>query len=114
VVKRSCKNEPIWVAIHKCMEAIPGISLYSYLYPKLAKMLSFLLSVMFSLQQNQRTRGQNRFCSKGEKVAQTTYIHVSKCKTNKIKGERKKKYQARSIKQSIHSDLANSENHEVK
>jgi hypothetical protein len=47
-------------------------------------------------------------------VAQTTYIHVSKCKTNKIKGERKKKYQARSIKQSIHSDLANSENHEVK
>jgi hypothetical protein len=34
-----------------------GISLYSYLYLKLAKMIkSFLLSPMFSLQQNQRTR----------------------------------------------------------
>jgi hypothetical protein len=42
------------------MEAMLGISLYSYLYPKLAKTLSFLLSLMFSLQQNQR-RGQNRF-----------------------------------------------------
>jgi hypothetical protein len=27
----------MWVAIHKCMEATLGISLYSYLYPKLAK-----------------------------------------------------------------------------
>jgi hypothetical protein len=50
----------MWVAIHKCIEAMLRISLYSYLYPKLAKMLSFLLSLMFS-QQNRR-RGQNRFC----------------------------------------------------
>jgi hypothetical protein len=27
----------MWVAIHKCMEATLGISLYSCLYPKLAK-----------------------------------------------------------------------------
>jgi hypothetical protein len=27
----------MWVAIHKCMEAMLGISLYSYLYLKLAK-----------------------------------------------------------------------------
>jgi hypothetical protein len=49
---------------------------------------------MFSLQQNQKTRRQNRFCQEvgrgreeGE-VAQTMYTHVSKCKNSKIK-ERK-------------------------
>jgi hypothetical protein len=31
VVKRSGRDEPMWVAIHKCMEAMLGISLYSYL-----------------------------------------------------------------------------------
>jgi hypothetical protein len=44
------------------MEAMLGISLYSYLYLKLAKMLFFLLSLMFCIQQNWRTRGRNRFC----------------------------------------------------
>jgi hypothetical protein len=39
VVKRSGSDEPVWVAIHKCMEAMLGISLYSYPYLKLAKML---------------------------------------------------------------------------
>jgi hypothetical protein len=39
VVKKSDRDEPIWVVIHICMEAILGISWYSYLYPKLAKML---------------------------------------------------------------------------
>jgi hypothetical protein len=34
------------VAIHMCMEATLGISLYSYLYLKLAKTLSFLLFLM--------------------------------------------------------------------
>jgi hypothetical protein len=32
VVKRSGKDESTWVAIHKCMEAMLGISLYSYPY----------------------------------------------------------------------------------
>jgi hypothetical protein len=41
VVKRSGRNEPVWVAIHKCMEAMLGISLYSCLYLKLAKTLCF-------------------------------------------------------------------------
>jgi hypothetical protein len=48
----------MWIAIHMCMEATLGISLYSYLYLKLAKTLSFLLSLSFSLQQNGKTRGQ--------------------------------------------------------
>jgi hypothetical protein len=35
----------MWIAIHKCMEAKLGISLYSYHYPELAKMrcLSYYL-----------------------------------------------------------------------
>jgi hypothetical protein len=47
-VKRSGRDEPIWVVIHMCMEAMLGISLYSYLYLKLAKMLVFLISYIFS------------------------------------------------------------------
>jgi hypothetical protein len=39
VVKRSGRDEPMWVLIHKCMEAMLGISLYSYFYPKLAKII---------------------------------------------------------------------------
>jgi hypothetical protein len=46
-VKRSGRDEPMWVVIHICMEAMIGISLYNYLYLKLAKMLSFMLSLIF-------------------------------------------------------------------
>jgi hypothetical protein len=38
----------MWVAIHKCMEATLGISLYSYLYFKLAKCYVCLISYVFS------------------------------------------------------------------
>jgi hypothetical protein len=38
-VKRPGRDEPIWVVIHMCMEAMLGIFLYSYLYLKLAKTL---------------------------------------------------------------------------
>jgi hypothetical protein len=43
----------------------------------------------FSLQQNQRTGGRNRFCLEvggggGRDVAQTMYTYVSKCKNDKI------------------------------
>jgi hypothetical protein len=52
---------------------------------------------MFFLQQNQRTRGWNRFCPEAgrgrgkelgrprQEVAQIMYTHVSKCKNDKIK-----------------------------
>jgi hypothetical protein len=103
VVKRCGRDETMWVSMHKCMEAMLGISLYSYLYLKLAKMLSFLLSLIFSLQQNWRRRGQNRFCleavggeewkrwERWEEVAQTMCTHLSKCKNDKIKERKKKK-----------------------
>jgi hypothetical protein len=38
VVKRCGRDEPVWIVIHLCMETTQGISLYSYLYLKLAKM----------------------------------------------------------------------------
>jgi hypothetical protein len=37
---------------------------------------------MLCLQQNWRTRGQNRFFPE---VAQTMYIHINKCKNDKIR-----------------------------
>jgi hypothetical protein len=36
-VKRSGRDEPIWVVIYITMETTQGISLYSYPYLKLAK-----------------------------------------------------------------------------
>jgi hypothetical protein len=65
-VKKCGRDEPMWVAIHMCMEAMLGISLSSCLSLKLAKMLFFLLSRMFSFQQNQRTREWSRFCWEAE------------------------------------------------
>jgi hypothetical protein len=50
-VKRSGRDEPIQVIIHKCMKAMLGISLYSYPYVKLAKMLClsyYLLCFLFN------------------------------------------------------------------
>jgi hypothetical protein len=38
VVKRSGRDEPVWVAIHQCKGAMLGISLCSYLDLKLAEM----------------------------------------------------------------------------
>jgi hypothetical protein len=40
-VKRTGRDEPIWVVIHMCMETTQGISLYNYPYLKLAKMSHF-------------------------------------------------------------------------
>jgi hypothetical protein len=51
VVKRSGRDEPIWVVIHMCMEAMLGISPYSYPYLKLAKTLClsyYLLCFLFN------------------------------------------------------------------
>jgi hypothetical protein len=83
------------------MEAMLGISLYSYLYLKLAKMLClsyYLLCFLFNKireegrtdsAQKQRGRGN---CGRGGGVAQTMYTHVSKCKNNEILKSEKNKY----------------------
>jgi hypothetical protein len=58
----SGREEPMWIVKYMYTEAMLGISLYSYFYLILAKILFFFLSLMSSLQQNWRTRWQNRFC----------------------------------------------------
>jgi hypothetical protein len=89
VEKMSGRQEPMWVAIHMCMEAMLEISLYSYLYFKLAKTLClsyYSLCFLFnkigykSSQQDMSGRGSVR----GE-VAQRMYTRVSKYKNDKIK-----------------------------
>jgi hypothetical protein len=65
-VERTGRNEPIEVVIHICMETTQRLSLYSYLYLKLAKTPCFsCYSFMLFLLQNLITGGRNRFCSSG-------------------------------------------------
>jgi hypothetical protein len=64
---------------------------------------------MFSLQQNWRGRGENRFCLEvrgGEKVTQTMYTHVSKYKNDKRRKEKKNPNNNKKhyIKKTIHYD----------
>jgi hypothetical protein len=91
-VKRSGRDEPMWVVIHKCMEAMLGISLHSYLYLKISKTLCpyyYLLCFLFNKIREQEggTGSAQRW---GEEAAQIVYTHVSKCKNNKIKLKKKK------------------------
>jgi hypothetical protein len=48
-VKRSGRDEPVWVETHMCMVTTLGIPLYSYLHLKLANMLclSYYLLYVF-------------------------------------------------------------------
>jgi hypothetical protein len=89
-VKRSGRDESMWVVIHVCMEATLGISLYSYLYLKLAKTLClFHYLLCFSHQKIRYKRTEEvlprNWGRKRGRWAQTMYIHVNKCKNDKIK-----------------------------
>jgi hypothetical protein len=87
-VKRAGRDEPIWVVIHMCMEAMLGISLYSYLYLKLSKILClsyYLLCFLFKkIGEEGRTgsawkrRGWGRRTEQGGEMAQTMYAHMNK------------------------------------
>jgi hypothetical protein len=69
VVKRSGRDEPMWVAIHKFIEAMLGIFLYSFLYLKLAKMLclsSYLLCFFFNQIGEQERGTGSAWCRLGE------------------------------------------------
>jgi hypothetical protein len=67
-VKTSGRDEPMQVVVHMCMEAILRISLYSYLYLKLAKMqfLSYYL-LCFSLRKFEKRAEQVLPGSKGRR-----------------------------------------------
>jgi hypothetical protein len=89
VVKRWGRDEPMWVAIHRCMEAMLKISLYSYFYLKLPKTLCLSYYILCFLFKKISEEGGTGFAWTVEE-AQTMYTHVSKFKNDKIK-ERKKK-----------------------
>jgi hypothetical protein len=61
-VKRSGRDEPMWAAIHMYIEAMLGISLYSYLFLKLARILCLTYISNVSSPTKSDIRGQNRFC----------------------------------------------------
>jgi hypothetical protein len=72
----------MWVATHKCMEATLGISLYTCLYPKLAKTLCFLIIsyVFFSTKlENKRAEqvlpGSRVMVGKGRGGLNNVYIY---------------------------------------
>jgi hypothetical protein len=77
--KQSGRDEPIWVVIHKCMETTLGISLYSYLYLKLAKCYVFLIvSYVFLSTKSENNKAEQvlpRSRGGGEEMAQKC-IHM--------------------------------------
>jgi hypothetical protein len=83
VVKRSGRNEPIWVIIHICMETTLGISLYSYPYLKLAKMLclSYYCYVFSSTKLEKKAsvvEGEGGGRGQGGEMTQTMYAQINK------------------------------------
>jgi hypothetical protein len=92
VVKRSGRYEPMWVSIHKYMEAMLGISLNSYLYLKLAKnpCLSIISHVFFSTKsENKRAELVLPGCRGwGGEEGGTNNVYTCKSKNDKIKGEK--------------------------
>jgi hypothetical protein len=84
-MKRSGRDEPMWIVIHMYMEAMLGISLYSYPYLKLAKTLYlsyYLLCFLFNKIREQESRtGSAQKWGEGE-VAQTMYTLVGKLLEN--------------------------------
>jgi hypothetical protein len=68
-----------------CVETIQGISLYSYLYLKLAKIPCFSYYLLYFFFYKE-TRGQNRFWWEvGVDMAQVMHMHASKYKNDKKK-----------------------------
>jgi hypothetical protein len=65
-----------------------GIPLYSYLYPRVTKMICLIFSYVFS-----STKSKKQVELKGVEAlgsGSTMCINVSKCKNNKIKVEKKR------------------------
>jgi hypothetical protein len=88
-MKKSSRDESMWVAIHMYMEVMLGISLYSYFYLKLSKTVCpsyYLLCFLFN--KIRELEGRTGFAWKqwGQVGGGSTmYTHVSKYKNDKIK-----------------------------
>jgi hypothetical protein len=74
--------ESVWVVIHMCMEAMLGISLYSYPYLKLAQMLClsyYCLCLLFNkIGKQGELRGKGGGRGPGGEMAQTMCAHTNK------------------------------------
>jgi hypothetical protein len=82
------------------MEAMLVISLCSYLYPQPSKTICFsyyLTCFCFNKIEEGGTGSAWKRGLGGREVAQTMYTHVSKCKNNKIRGEKQTKSVADNI-----------------
>jgi hypothetical protein len=93
------------------MEAMLGISLYSYLHLKLAKMIClfhYLLCFLFSIigEEEGKTGSAQKCVCVG-----TTYTHVSRYKNNKIKADILKIYKI--FKIINHQENANQNHNEI-
>jgi hypothetical protein len=86
-MKRSGRDEPMWVVIHIYMESMLGISLYTCLYTKIAKTLCLSYYVYVSSSTKSENKREEKVLprSGGKEVPQTMCIHVSECKNAKIK-----------------------------
>jgi hypothetical protein len=86
----SVRDESTWVVTHLYMKAILGISLYSYPYLNLQKLLVFLIiayvfsSVKLEIRAEQVLPGMRKGGSEKERagqggeMSQTMYAHVNK------------------------------------
>jgi hypothetical protein len=76
------------VAMHMSIEAMLGISLYSYLYFKQVKILRlsyYYFHFLFNKTGEQESGTVSARKWEQRDMVQTMYTHVSKCKNNKIK-----------------------------
>jgi hypothetical protein len=81
----------MWIAMHKCMEAMLGISLYNCLYLKLAKTEGFVCFLFNKTREREDRTGLSwKRVGVGGWGGDTMYTYVSKCKNCKIKGGQKK------------------------
>jgi hypothetical protein len=76
-VKRSGRDEPVWVVIHMCMEAMLEISLYSHLYLKLAKTLGLSYDLLcFLLTKLKNKRAEQVLLGSGGRKWPKQCIHM--------------------------------------
>jgi hypothetical protein len=83
------------------MEAMLQISLYSYLYLKLAKMLYlsyYTLCFLFNKIREQEGKTGFAWSEGWGEVAQAMYTHVSKCKNYKLKTKQNKTKQKTALR----------------
>jgi hypothetical protein len=69
-MKMSVRDESTWVVTQLYMEAMLGISLFSYPYLKLPKMLCLSYYCLCFLFNEIRDKGQNRFCLEGRSMGE--------------------------------------------